>query len=60
MYANTTYNHMYYEAMYTQYHPVHQTKMFVNVHYVSICQTYGLPKYITCTLYKGTAIESEG
>ena len=37
---NTTYNHVCYETMYTQYHPVRQTKMPANVHYVPICQTY--------------------
>ena len=30
------------EAMYTQYRPVHQTKMSTNVHYVAIRQTYYL------------------
>ena len=34
MYANTTYHHMYYEAAYTEYRPVHQTKISTNVHHV--------------------------
>ena len=32
IYANTN-NHVYYEAMNTQYRPVCQTKMSANVHY---------------------------
>ena len=43
MYANTTYNYVYYEAMYTEYHPVRQTKIFANVHYIPIRQTYCTP-----------------
>ena len=45
MYANTTYNHVYYEAMYTEYCPVCQTKISTNVHYIPICQTYCLQIY---------------
>ena len=40
MYVNTTYNHIYYEAMHTQYYHARQTEMFANVHYVPIRQTY--------------------
>ena len=41
---------MYYEAIYTQYHPVRQTKMSPNVHYVTLRQTYCSPN-ILCTVY---------
>ena len=43
MYTNTTYNYMYYEAMYTVYHLVHQTKISINARYVPIRQTYCSP-----------------
>ena len=47
MYANTTYNHVYYETMYTQYHPFAKPD---NVHYVPILQNYWPPN-ILCIQY---------
>ena len=38
MYTNTNYTYVYFGAMYTEYHPVHQTKMSANVHHIPIHQ----------------------
>ena len=46
MYTNTTYNHVYYEAMYPKYCLVYQTKISTNVHCIPICQTYCLPSIL--------------
>ena len=55
MYANTTYNHIYYEAMHTQYYHARQTEMSANVHYVPIrqtyCSSYVHTTYTVCSAY---------
>ena len=50
MYTNTTHNPMAHKAMYTQYFPVHQTKMSANVHYALIYQIILFAKYTAYTV----------
>ena len=48
----------FHEAMYSEYHPAHQTKMSTNVHYIPIRWTYVLFfKYIVYSMYLICMIE---
>ena len=51
MYANTAYNHVYYEALYTQYRSVHQTKMSTSMHCIPNLPNLLFAKFIVCQIY---------